>query len=53
MTIDSVFVLFKRSYFDTILACLPNKVYGRVGGGGKFFVPEIERCHNFCDTDCL
>ena len=41
MTIDSVFILFfKKTDFDTILACLGGKVVS-VGGGRNFFVAEI------------
>ena len=40
MTTDSVFILFKKTDFNTILACLGGKVY-RWWGGHKIFVAEI------------
>ena len=40
MTIDSVFILFKKTDFNTILACLGGKVYCD-GGFIKFFVVEM------------
>ena len=40
MTTDSVFILFKKTDFNTILACLG--VYGvSARGGHTFFVAEI------------
>ena len=42
MTTDSVFILFKKTDFNTILACLGGKVY--IGEGGhKIFVAKIGR----------
>ena len=40
MTTDSVFILFKKTDFNTILACLEGKV-NRWWGGHKVFVAEI------------
>ena len=40
MTTDSVFILFKKTDFNTILACLGDKVY-RWWGGHKIFVAEM------------
>ena len=37
---DSVFILFKKTGFNTILACLGGKVY-RWLRGHKFFVSKI------------
>ena len=34
MTTDSVFILFKKTDFNTILACLGGKVY-HIGDGGS------------------
>ena len=42
MTTDGVFILFKKTDFNTILACLGGKVY-RWWGGHKIFVAEIGR----------
>ena len=39
MTTDSVFVLFNKTDFNTILACLRVRCIG--DGGHKFFVAEI------------
>ena len=41
MTTDSVFILFKKTDFKTILACLGGKVYRWWGGHKKSFVAEI------------
>ena len=51
MTIDSVFILFEKTDFNTILACLGGKVY-RDGGFIKFFVVEIGG-RSFIDADFL
>ena len=40
MTTDSVFILFKKTDFNTILACLGGKVCMR-WGGHKIFVAEV------------
>ena len=40
MTTESVFILFKKTNFNTILACLGGKVY-RWWGGRRIFVAEI------------
>ena len=32
MTTDSVFILFKQTDFNTILACLGGKVFSMMGG---------------------
>ena len=40
MTTDSMFILFKKTDFNTILICLGGKVY-QLLGGHKFFVVEI------------
>ena len=40
MTTDSVFILFKKTDFNTILACLWGKVY-QSWGGHKILVAEI------------
>ena len=45
MIAESVFILFKKTYFNTILACLGGKVYR----GGHNFVAEI-RGRNFIDA---
>ena len=42
MTTDSVFILFKKTDFNTILACLGGKVYWW-WRGHKIFVAEIGR----------
>ena len=39
MTTDSVFILFKKTDFDTILACLGGKVYCD-GGVIRFLLPK-------------
>ena len=39
MTTDSVFILFKRTDFNTILVCLGVRCIG--DGGYKFFVAEM------------
>ena len=42
MTTDSVFILFKKTDFNTILACLGGKVYLWWGGGcHRIFVAKI------------
>ena len=51
MTIDSVFILFKKTDFNTILACLGSKVYqwwedhkhfvAEMGGGTILLMPTI------------
>ena len=40
MTTDSASILFKKTDFNTILACLGGNVY-RWSGGHEIFVPEI------------
>ena len=40
MTTDSVFILFKKTDFNKILACLGGKVY-RWWGVHKFFVAKM------------
>ena len=50
MTTDSVFILFKKTDFNTILACGVS-VVGPWRGVIKF-VPKIEG-HNFIDSDFL
>ena len=40
MTTDSVFILFKKTDFNTILACLGVKVY-QWGGSYKIFVVKM------------
>ena len=40
MTTDRMFILFKKTDFNTILACLGGKVH-RSWGGHKIFVAEI------------
>ena len=51
MTIYSVFILFKKTDFNTILACLGGKVY-RWWGFIKFFVAKMGD-RNFIDADFL
>ena len=41
MITDNVFILFKKTNFNTILACFGGKVY-RWWGGHNIFVAEIE-----------
>ena len=41
MTTDRMFILFKKTDFNTILACLGGKVHWSWGGGHKIFVAEI------------
>ena len=41
MTTDSMFILFKKTDFNTILACLGGKYIGD-GGVHKIFVAKIE-----------
>ena len=50
MTTDSVFILFNKTDFNTILALLGGKVYR--GGGHKIFVAKIGGC-NFIDAHFL
>ena len=49
MTTDSVFILLKKTDFNTILACLGGKVMGR---GHKIFVAKIGG-RSFIDADFL
>ena len=41
MTTDSGFILFKKTYFNTILACLGVRCMGGGGRGHKIVVAEI------------
>ena len=52
MTTGSVFILFKKTDFNTILACLGGKVY-RWWGGVKIFVVKIRGGGNFIDANFL
>ena len=52
MTTDSVFILFKKTDFNTILACLVGKVYRWWGGGHNIFVAEIGG-RSFIDANFL
>ena len=51
MTTDNVFILFKKTDFNTILACLGGKVY-RWWEVIKFLLPKYGD-HNFIDADFL
>ena len=50
MTIDSVFILFKKTDFDSILAYLGGKVY-RWWGVVIFFLAKIWGHSNFFDAN--
>ena len=50
MTTDSVFILFKKIEFNTILACLGGKV-NRWWGVIKFLLPKYIGGRSFKDTD--
>ena len=49
MTIESEFILFNKTDFNTILACLGGKVY-RWRGSHKIFAAEIGG-RNYIDVD--
>ena len=51
MTMDSVFILFKKTDFNTVLACLGGKVY-RWWGVIIFFYHNGGG-HNFIDANFL
>ena len=53
MTTDSVFILFKKTDFNTSLACLGGNLRVSVMGGHKIFVAEIGGGVSFIDTDFL
>ena len=50
MTTYRMFILFKKTDFNTTLACLGGKVH-RSWGGHKIFVAEIGGGRNFIDAD--
>ena len=51
MTTESVFILFKKTDFNTILACLEGKVYRWWWGVIKFLLPKWGGGRSFVDAN--